>query len=57
MLAMALQARLTPPIIVKERKYAYYKYLELAHTKSNYVPLDLFIAESILFANKLLFEP
>lgn len=56
LLAMALHAELTPPIIIKERKYAYYKYLKLSHTKGNYTPLELFIAESMVFAGKLLFE-
>jgi len=54
MLAQALQANIAPPIIVKERKHAYYKYLELAQVKENYLPLELFVAESIEFAGDLL---
>lgn len=54
MLAQALKFGLIPPLVVKERKYAYYKYLELAQTKEDYVPLELFIAESITFTNDLL---
>lgn len=54
MLAQALRSGLTPPLVVKERKHAYYKYLELAQTKENYKPLELFIAESISFTNDLL---
>ncbi len=54
MLAEALYAGLMPPLVVKERKFAYYKYLELAQTKDNYKPLELFIAESIKFTDNLL---
>jgi Fic family protein/DNA-binding XRE family transcriptional regulator len=54
MLIQALQAGITPPLVQKERKIAYYKYLELAQTKNSYKPLELFIAESIEFANKIL---
>lgn len=55
MLAQALNAGLVPPIILKERKRAYYKYLEQAQTKEDYVPLEFFIAESIQSSGKLLF--
>jgi len=54
MLAQALQAKIAPPIVVKERKHAYYKYLELAQVKENYLPLELFVAESIEFSGELL---
>jgi Fic family protein len=54
MLAQALQVNIAPPIVVKERKHAYYKYLELAQVKENYLPLELFVAESIEFARDLL---
>jgi hypothetical protein len=33
---------LIPPLVVRERKYAYYKYLELAQVKDNFIPLELF---------------
>jgi Fic family protein/DNA-binding XRE family transcriptional regulator len=56
MLAQALQHSLVPPLVAKERKYAYYKYLELAQMQDNFVPLELFIAESITSASQLLFE-
>jgi Fic family protein/DNA-binding XRE family transcriptional regulator len=56
MLTQALQSGLVPPLIIKERKYAYYKYLEFAQTKDNFVPLELFIAESMITASQLLFE-
>lgn len=48
MLALALRHNTVPPIIARERKYAYYKYLELAQSKDVYEPMELFIAESIL---------
>lgn len=54
LLVQALQAGLVPPLIVKERKYAYYKYLEAAQTRQDYAPLELFIAQSIQFSHKLL---
>ncbi len=53
MLAQALNANLTPPLVQKEKKQAYYKYLELAQTKENFVPLELFMAESIIAAHGL----
>lgn len=54
LLAQAIKLGLIPPIVVKERKYAYYKYLELAQTRGNYQPLELFISESIQFSSKLM---
>ena len=54
MLAQALSAGIAPPIVLKERKQAYYKYLALAQTKEEYAPLELFIAESIQTSGKLL---
>ncbi len=55
MLAQALQAQLTPPLVLKERRQAYYKYLELAQTKDSSIPLELFVAESMINAHELLF--
>jgi Fic family protein len=49
----ALQNEVVPPLIVKERKRAYYKYLEKAQTQEKYKLLRLFIAESIIFADNL----
>ena len=54
MLAQALQVGQMPPVVVKERKYAYYKYLEMAQTQADYSPLELFIAESIQATDELL---
>lgn len=56
MLAQALQAGFVPPIVLKERKYAYYKYLELAQANDNSMPLKIFIAESMIAADELLFD-
>ena len=50
----ALQAGMTPPLVAKERKRAYYKYLEIAQTQEKYDLLTLFIAESVLFADGLI---
>lgn len=56
MLAQALHAGFVPPVVLKERKYAYYKYLELAQSNDNSIPLQIFIAESMIAANELLFD-
>ncbi len=55
-LAQALQAGFVPPIVLKERKYAYYKYLELAQINDDLIPLQTFIAESMIAADELLFN-
>lgn len=47
MVAMALSRGLYPPIIKKQRRIAYYKYLELAQTRQIYGPLEKFIAEAM----------
>ena len=54
MFIQALQSGLVPPLVVKERKRAYYKYLEIAQLQGEYELLRLFIAESILTTNKLI---
>ena len=54
MLAQALKLGYVPPLVLKERKYAYYKYLEIAQTTENYQPLEKFIAESIVSSSKIL---
>lgn len=45
---LALKLGLTPPILKKERRFAYYKYLELAQTREITDLLEMLIAESIL---------
>lgn len=54
LLMQALRAGMMPPLVLKERKYAYYKYLEIAQTDEQYAPLEFFIAESIQASKKLL---
>lgn len=54
MLAQAVNAGIAPPIVLKERKQAYYKYLEKAQTEEELAPLEFFIAESIQSSGKLL---
>lgn len=54
MFAQAIQYGLVPPLIEKERKRVYYKYLEIAQTRERDHLLRLFIAESILQTAKLL---
>ena len=54
MLIQALGSGKMPPLVRKERKFAYYKALEIAQTQGTYEPLELFIAESMLFSNELL---
>ena len=54
LLAQSLRAGLVPPLVVKERKSAYYKYLEIAQTSNNSKPLESFVAESMQFCYDLL---
>jgi Fic family protein/DNA-binding XRE family transcriptional regulator len=56
MLAQALQATMVPPLVVKEKRRAYYKYLEMAQTKEEFGPLEFFIAESMQASSRLLFS-
>ncbi len=55
-LAQALSNGIAPPIIPKERKQAYYKYLELVQVHGKFSPLEMFIAESILNSEKILLQ-
>jgi len=54
MLAQALRTGVIPPVVLKEKRQAYYKYLELAQTRDQFAPLQLFLAESIIAADELL---
>jgi len=54
MFIQALQFRLMPPLILKERKRAYYRYLEVADFDGKYDLITLFIAESILTTSDLI---
>lgn len=53
---LALKKGIVPPIIHKERRYAYYKYLELAQTREVFEPLEYFLAEEILATSKRIAE-
>jgi Fic family protein/DNA-binding XRE family transcriptional regulator len=44
----ALALGLVPPVIKRERRAAYYKYLEIYQTRELSDPLELFIAQSII---------
>jgi fido (protein-threonine AMPylation protein)/DNA-binding transcriptional regulator YiaG len=54
MFIQALQNDAIPPLIIKERKQAYYRYLQMAQMDRRYDALTLFIAESMLFTGKLI---
>lgn len=45
---LALKLGLMPPILKKEKRFAYYKYLELAQTREVTDPLEMFIANAII---------
>jgi len=53
---MALNFNLVPPVIRKDRRSAYYKYLELAQTRGLTDLLEQFIAEEILHTKSLIEE-
>lgn len=54
---LALKLELTPPILYKERREAYYKYLELSNEREITDPLELFIANSIIEIAEEIEEP
>ena len=54
MFAQAMQSGIVPPLVLKERKRAYYKYLESADKTKDYDLLASFIAESILSTERLM---
>lgn len=54
MFIQALQYHTTPPLVIKERKRAYYRYLDKADKTQDYRLLELFIAESIVLADELI---
>lgn len=54
MFAQAMQYGIVPPLVLKERKRAYYKYLENADTTDNYDLLSMFIAEGVLTTDDLI---
>ena len=48
LLALALKLGVVPPILRKERRMAYYSYLELANERGETDPLEMYIAESMV---------
>ena len=54
MFIKSLQFGIVPPIVPKERKAVYYRYLELAQMDEKYDNLEQFIAESIIATAELL---
>ena len=50
----ALQHGIMPPLVLKEKKHAYYKYLEIAQINEKFELLETFIAESIIVTYNLL---
>lgn len=54
MFTQAMQYGIVPPLVIKERKQAYYRYLALADQTENYDLLAMFIAESVLATDQLL---
>lgn len=48
MFALALQYGIVPPIITKDRRSAYYKYLEIAQTKERFDLLEQMLASEII---------
>ncbi len=54
MFTQTMQYGIVPPLVLKERKRAYYKYLAHADQTGEYDLLAMFIAESILSTDKLL---
>ena len=48
MFAQALQSGLVPPIITRERRSAYYKYLEIAQTQERHDLLEQMLASEIV---------
>lgn len=54
MLIQAFRYRFAPVLIRRERKQAYYTYLEESQTRNNHVPLTSFIFDSLFEGYKLL---
>lgn len=56
MFAQALRAGVAPPLLIKERKNAYYKYLAEAQLHERFELLEMLVAESILETNRIIEE-
>jgi len=56
MLILALQNNLAPVLVQKEKKIAYYNYLEESQVRENHIPLTSFMYDSLFEGYKLLEE-
>lgn len=56
MFIKSLQFGIVPPIVPKERKSVYYRYLQLAQTEDRYDNLEQFVAELIVATSDELFD-
>ena len=54
MLILASKGNLAPVLVKKEKKIAYYNYLQESQIKGNYIPLTSFIYDSLFEGYKLL---
>lgn len=54
MFVQAMQYGIVPPLVLKERKKAYYKYLENANSTGDYDLLAMFVAESVLAMDEII---
>ena len=54
MFVMALHLKIVPPVLKKERRSAYYKYLALCQTRELSDPLEKIIAEAIIETSELI---
>lgn len=54
MFTQAMQYGIVPPLVLKERKRAYYKYIDMANQDDDYRLLSMFVAESVLSTDELL---
>ena len=54
MFVQAMQYGIVPPLVLKERKRAYYRYLSMADETGEYDLLAMLVAESVLATDKLL---
>lgn len=53
MLELAAKHSIMPPLITREKRAAYYKYLEMAQTKDRYTGLEYFIADAMIEMNEV----
>jgi len=51
---LALKLGMAPPILRKEKRYAYYKYLEMAQMREVSEPLEMFIAKAVIETGEMI---